>query len=386
MELGVSLIVFGSLLLASLALDALGRLTRLPRITLLVLFGVLIGPSVLGLVPDGDHAWRDIVATLALTMIAFLLGGELSRKTLVAHGRAILAVSISVTLVSFAVVGTGLVLAGAPVAVAVLLAGIGLATDPAATGDVVREIRARGRVTKTLLGVVAIDDAWGVIIFSMVLGLLGVGNGLVAGLREGVIEVATAITIGIAIGLPASYATGRIRQGQPTLIEALGIVLLTAGVSLWLEVSYLLAGIAAGAVIVNFARHHEYAFHEIERASWPFLILFFVMAGVSADLGSLAGLGLIGLAFVVLRIAARLIGSLIGGRLGGLSTRQSWLLGLTLFPQAGVALGMALVAAAAVPEHAETVMSIAVVTTVLFELLGPIAARMALRKAGEAEG
>lgn len=152
------------------------------------------------------------------------------------------------------------------------------------------------------------------IVFSVVLGLVGVGNGLIAGIGEGLTEVATAIAVGPAIGLPAAYATGRIRRGEPTLAKALGIVLLCAGISLWLEVSYLLAGMAAGVVIVNLARHHEYAFHEIEHISWPFLILFFVLAGALVDLSSMPELGLAGLGFVCLRIAGRIIGGLIGGR------------------------------------------------------------------------
>lgn len=156
-ELSISLITFGSLLLAGLGLDALGRFTEFPRITLLVLFGVLIGRSGAGLSTLDTDAWQDTVATLALTMIAFLLGGELSRKTLVAHGRAILAISLSVTVVSFAVVSIGLLAIGASIVVALLLAGIDLATDPAATEDVVRETRSEGPVAKTLLGVLAIE-------------------------------------------------------------------------------------------------------------------------------------------------------------------------------------------------------------------------------------
>lgn len=399
MDTAAFFVTLGAMLLVGLALDALGRAVRLPRITLLVLFGVAIGPAGLELLPHGGDGWREPISVFALAMIAFLLGGELSRSALKAHGRAILAVSLAVTVVSLLVVAGGLIALGAPLALALLLGGIGLATDPAATRDVVREARADGPVSKTLLGVVAIDDAWGVVVFSVLLGLVGAGAavgggeggadslaGLVAGLGLGLWEVGVSIAVGLAIGLPAAALTGRIRPGEPTLVEALGVVLLIAGVSLWLEASALLAGMTAGVVVVNLARHHDYPFHEIEHLSWPFLIVFFVLAGALVDPQAAVAAGLLGGAYVVLRIAGRLLGGWIGGRLGGMRPREARYMGLTLFPQAGVALGMALAAATAAPAYAEILITVAVATTVLFELLGPIVTRLALLRLGETGG
>ena len=383
MELATPLVTFGLLLLVGLALDALGRLTRLPRITLLVLFGLAIGPSALDILPIDAGGWRDTIAILALTMIAFLLGGELSWPSLKAHGRAILAVSLSVMTVSFAVMVGGLMLTGAPLILSVLLAGIALATDPAATKDVVTETRSDGPVTKTLLGVVAIDDAWGVIAFSIVLGFVGSAGGIMVALGSGLIEVFGAIGAGVAIGLPAALLTGRIRPGEPTLAEALGLVLLCAGVSIWLEISFLLTGMVAGAVIVNLARHHDYAFHEIEHISGPFLVLFFVLAGASVDAHAVLVAGPLGVAFLAFRVLGRVSGGWAGGILGGMPARPARLMGLTLLPQAGVALGMALVASAAAPEYATAIMTVTVATTIVFELLGPIVTRITLYRLGE---
>lgn len=380
------LIALGVLLLAGLALDALGRMTRVPRITLLVLFGMAIGPSGVGLLPVAANAWNELVAGLALTMVAFLLGGELSRKALRAHGRAILAVSLAVTFATLGVIAGGLVALGVDPALALLLGGIGLATDPAATRDVIAQIGARGRLTKTVQGVVAIDDAWGVIAFSVLLGIATAAgsDAVVAGVAHSVFEVLGAVAVGAAIGVPAAFASGRIRPGEPTLAEALGIVLLCAGVSLWLNVSFLIAGMTAGAVIVNLARHHDYAFHEIEHVSWPFLIVFFVLAGAAVEFSAIAEAGLLGLAFILLRIVGRVGGGWIGGRLSGFAGGESARLGLALTPQAGVALGMALVASEAAPAVADEIMAVAIGGMVVFELLGPLATRWALIRAGEA--
>lgn len=385
MDLGLILISLGALLLCGLAVDALGRLARMPRITLLVLFGLAVGPSGLDALPLDAVGWHAVVAKIALTMIAFLLGGELSRTAMRLHGRAILSLSLSVTLLSLPIIAGGLLAFGASLAMALLLAGVGLATDPAATQDVIGETRSDGPLTKTLLGVVAIDDAWGVVIFSILLSVVAAsGGGFLEGLGVGLAELFGAVAVGFAIGLPASYATGRIQPGQPTMVEALGVVLLCAGVSIWLEVSFLLAGMTAGALVVNLARHHDYPFHEIKRISWPFLTIFFVLAGATVDADSLSEAGLLGCAFVFLRLLARAAGGWVGGRLCGLGGRGGLRAGLALTPEAGVALGMALVAGEALPEIADEILAITIATTVFFELAGPIATRIMLLRSGEA--
>lgn len=381
MNLSTLLITFGLLLFAGLGLDALGRLTRLPRITLLVLFGLAVGPKGFDLLPIDIANWYDIVAKLALTMIAFLLGGELSKGTLLANGRAILMVSLSITVISILTIGLGLMAFGIGATVALLLAGIGLATDPAATRDVVQETGKTNRFAKTVLGVVAIDDAWGVIGFSIILGLVagvGSGNGFANGLIEGLVEVFGAVLVGVAVGVPAAFATGRIAQGEPTLVEALGVVLLCAGLSLYFEVSFLLAGMTAGLVVVNFARHHDYPFHEIEHISWPFLVLFFVLAGAAAKIDALEEVAALAAGFIVLRIIGRFFGGWLGGKIGGMPGREAALIGLALTPQAGVALGMALVASEAAPAIGATILLTTIATTIFFELFGPLLTRFVM--------
>jgi len=383
-DIAVQFITIAVLVASGLAVDKVGRVTRLPRITLLVILGVLVGPSGLALLPADINAWREAISILALTMIAFLLGGEFSWKGLRAYGQCILKVSFFVVAASLISIAGGLALLGVPVALALLLAGVGLATDPAATRDVVVESHADGPVTKTVLGVVAVDDAWAVIVFSVILGFVAAteaspGDGLVAGITD----VLMAIGIGLVIGVPAAYFSGRIRDGEPTLLEAISIVMLCAGLALLLDVSFLLTGMVTGAIVVNLARHHEYSFHEIEHISAPFLILFFVLAGAAIDFGSIADAGLIGLAFIGLRLIGRFAGGWIGGALGGLKKRQSMWVGMALTPQAGVALGMALAAGHAAPDYAEELMTLTVATVVFFEIAGPVLTRSVLGLLGE---
>jgi Kef-type K+ transport system membrane component KefB len=379
------LVTLGSLLLIGLLTDLIGRRTALPRVTLLLGFGLLIGPSVLNLLPDlGD--WFAIVADMALVMVGFLLGETLSLKSLRRRGHAVLAFSLAVALATIVVEVVGLILLGLRVEVALLLAGIAAATDPAATADVVHELRGEDDFSRTLLGIVAVDDAWGLIVFSL---LLAMASAITGGddvdpweaLLTGAWDLGGAALLGVAVGVPTALLTGRIRKGEPTLSEALGVVFLCGGLALWLEVSFLLAAMVLGAVVANLARHHERPFHAIEDVEWPFMIVFFVLAGASLRLESLHQIGALGVAYMVLRVLGRLIGAWVGGLPAGVPVVDRLWMGLSLLPQAGVALGMALVASQRFPEVGRAILPVVIAATVLFELIGPILTRLALTRA-----
>jgi Kef-type K+ transport system membrane component KefB len=370
-----------------LVTDEIGRRTRLPRVTLLILFGLAVGPAGFDLLPRAFQDWYEFIASVALTMVAFLLGGRLSLPALRKHGKTILMVSFTVVILTAVLVGLGLIAIGTPIILALLLAGIATATAPAATQDVVRQARAKGPFTDTLLGIVAVDDAWGLIVFSLLLVLAGAiaGGGVYEILGHCLWELGGALAVGAAVGLPAVFLTGRLKPGEPIQAEALGLVFLCAGLAIWLGVSFLLAGMVAGAIVVNLAKHHRRPFHEIEHIEWPFMVLFFVLAGASLDLDSFDVIWGISIAYIVLRTFSRVIGGWLGGRLAGASVLHRRWIGLALIPQAGVALGMALVASNHFPDLAETLLAITIGTAIIFEVFGPILTLVALCKVGEAK-
>ncbi len=378
-------LALGGLLLVGLLADQIGRRTRFPRVTLLMLFGFAGGPSGLDVLPDAFREWYDFLATVALTMVAFLLGGKLSLATLKENGRAIFIISLAVVGVTVLVVGAGLLLIGVSALTAVLLAGIATATAPAATQDVVKQTRAKGPFTDMLLGIVAIDDAWGLIIFSLMLVAAKAifGDGSFSILASSFWEIGGAAAIGLAIGLPAAFLTGRLQDGEPIQAEALGIVFLCAGFAIWLEVSFLLAGMVAGAIVVNLAGHHNRPFHEIEHIEWPFMILFFVLAGASFHVASLQLIGVVGVAYIILRTLSRFLGGWIGATLAGAPEQHRNWIGAALVPQAGVALGMALIAGNHLPQIKDTLLTTVIGTTIVFEIVGPVMTQIALRRVGE---
>jgi Kef-type K+ transport system membrane component KefB len=385
MEIHFAFLALGGLLLLGMFADELGRRTRLPRVSLMILFGVAAGASGLDLLPPEIHSWFDFLATAALTMVAFLLGSRFTRSRLRDHGKAIVVISLSAVIVTAITVGIGLVLVGVPLVAALLLSGIATATAPAATQDIVKQTQASGPFTDTLLGVVAIDDAWGLILFSVLLitakAILGDGGSEI--LTQSLWELGGAIAVGTAVGLPAAFLTGRLQPGEPIQAEAIGVVFLCAGLALWLGVSFLLSGMIAGALIVNLARHHRRTFHEIERIEWPFMVLFFVLAGASLDVSALKEIGVIGVAYLGLRVVGRIVGGWAGGMASGVPLLHRHWIGFALLPQAGVAVGMALVAVFHFPELGKTLLAVTIGSTIVFELFGPLFTQAALRKSGE---
>ncbi len=378
------LLTLGGILLLGLATDVLGQRTFLPRVTLMLLFGILIGPEILDWIPAVITDRFELITNMALLMVGFLLGGRLTRENLRRSGREMVSISVTAVIVTTLTVFIGLFLIGVPLDIAILLGCIASATAPATTVDIVLESGCKGRFANLLLAVVALDDAWGLIIFSLglalVAALVGV-DGHASPLLMALKDIGGAAILGLLIGLPAAYMTGRIRQGQPMLVEALGLVFVCGGLAVWLDVSFLIASMVMGTVVANLATHHEYPFHAIEDIEWPFMVIFFVLAGALLEFSTLKDIGLIGSVYVICRIAGKVLGAGLGSRFSRSNGASSRWIGVAMLPQAGAAMGMALVATSLLPEYRQVVLSVVVSTTVFFELIGPTFTRLALRRA-----
>jgi Kef-type K+ transport system membrane component KefB len=378
------LIALGGILLLGLLTDVLGRRTHLPRVTLLLIFGVIIGKDLLDIIPSVFSDRFEIIADMALLMVGFLLGGRLTAGRLKNSAGQVLWISISAAIVTTVMVSLGLVWIGVSEEIAILLGCIASATAPAAVLDVVTESGYKGRFSDLLLSVVSLDDVWALLLFGIGIAVVRSISGLDADMLPILIiarEIGGAIILGILIGLPAAYLTGRIKPGQPILIEALGIVFICGGLAIMLDVSFLIASIVMGAVIANLARHHEYPFHAIEGIEWPFMVIFFVLAGASLELGAVSEIGFIGIVYILCRATGKYLGVMLGSHCGKAGKETKRWMGIALLPQAGVAIGMALVASEHFPGYRQTLLSVIISTTIFFEIIGPVLTRMALQRA-----
>lgn len=377
------LLALGGILLLGLVTDTVGRRTHLPRVTLLLIFGIIIGQNLLDIIPAVFSDRFEIIADMALLMVGFLLGGKLTAGAFKKAGGQILWISISAAIVTTAVVCSGLIWMGVNAEIAILLGCIASATAPAAVLDVVTESNHKGPFSDLLLAIVSLDDAWALLLFGIGIATVKSMHGLDADVLPLLAvsrEIGGAIILGVLIGLPAAYLTGRIKSGQPILVEALGIVFICGGLAIMLDVSFLIASMVMGAVITNLASHHEYPFHAIEGIDWPFMVIFFVLAGASIELGALREIGMIGLVYIVCRATGKYLGARLGSHFCQADKATKRWMGIALLPQAGVAIGMALVAAEHFPEYRQTLLSVIISTTVFFEIIGPVFTRMALQR------
>jgi len=389
-ESAIVFILLGGAFLLGLAADAIGRRTHLPRVTMVLVLGFLVGPAVLDLLPEGYEGLFQRASEIALTMVGFLLGESLVHSIRDGDGRVVLLISITAVVATAAIVFAGLWAIGVPITAALLLAGIATATDPAATVDVIRQTGAKGRFPDVLKGVVAIDDAWGLLGFSLLMSVAqvtsGNGDGFWGPLREGLWEIGGAIVIGTVLGLIMAAVAGRISKDEPTLLEAMGFTFLACGLAIGASVSFILTAMIMGAFVALFARRCHRPFHAIENIEVPFMILFFTLAGASLDLVALKVIGWTGALFLILRTIGRLLGGWWGSWWAGAPKTIRRGMGMSMMPQAGVALGMALLAQQKFPESGELILQIAIGSTVFFEVLGPFATRWALTRADRYEG
>jgi len=253
-QLAESFIAIGSLLFLGLATDFIGKKTFLPRVTLLLTFGIIVGSSGLDFIPDMITERFEVITNIALLMIGFLLGGKLGFNKIKNNSSQIIWISFSAALGTAIIVTLVLFSMGLSLEIAILLGCISSATDAAATVETIFETKTDNPFSRLLLAIVAIDDAWALILFSFGLAfvsLLNSGDTKPVYFITAAYEILGAIVLGIIIGFPAAHLTGRLSPGQPMLTEALGLVFICGGVAMWLEVSFLIAAITMGAVIAT---------------------------------------------------------------------------------------------------------------------------------------
>lgn len=380
------LLSLGILFLVGLVANEVGKRTRIPRVTLLLLIGALASPNALDIVPAEIHDGFPYVTQFALCMVGFLLGEQFVYGTFIKSGRAIWSITIAESLGAAGLVFLTLSLLDVPMIMALLLAGIAPASAPAAIMDVIKERKLTGLLPTVLLEVVAIDDAFGIFIFAACLAisqLLNGSEGVALEFISALWEVGGAVIIGCLIGWPMAKLTGRMSPGEPTLIEALGFVLLCGGIAQLTGTSYLLSCIVLGAVVANVAKHHTRPFHAIEGISAPLLIVFFLMAGFQFHLAEFWAIGLVGLSYILARSVGLIAGGYLGAHIGGADKMVRNHIGWCLLPQAGVALGLGLMAAERFPDYGSQILSLLVGTTIVFELIGPLLTRYVLVRASQ---
>ncbi|MCG2713591.1 MAG: cation:proton antiporter [Candidatus Omnitrophica bacterium] len=382
---------FGFILLVGLFSAKLISKIKFPAVTAYLIIGILIGSSLLKLIPVAILNISGLISNIVLGIIAFSIGQNFSRDNFRKIGKSVVWISVLEACGAwFLVTLVFLFILRQPFYIALIFGAISSATAPAATVMVIREYRAKGNFTDTLLGVVAIDDAWCLIIFAISLAISQAIHShmvdtffLIKVFLNSILSIFGAFVLGGAIAILLSYFSRFIRTQAEFLIFTLGLIFLTIGIAIWLHLSVLLASMFLGAVLVNINKSSVNPFEVLKTVDSPLFLLFFVLAGANLEIGLLPKLGLIGLAYLIFRVIGKVAGAKLGAHISGASNSIKKYLGLGLVPQAGVALGCALVAKNDFPNIGSMLFTTIVATTVVYELVGPICTKYALQKAGE---
>lgn len=382
----------GLLLVIGLAVALQVSRLGLPRIIGYLLVGMIFSPSLFGKQIGFElSSWSDQLTSFALALIAYLIGGSMTTQQIRRMGKMIFVSALGASLGAIIVVFLAIFFL-APIEsqadswiLALAMAAIAASTAPAGTVAIIHQYRAKGPVTTTLLGAVAIDDAIGIIAFSFILAVIS-GESLGNGAFHILQELGLALICGIiAARLLASFSQ-RIHQGSIRLPMILGFVLLLQGLAEWWHFSALMAAMVMGFFLRYF--FHAAAdrmFSSIEYFEELVFVIFFTLAGAHFDFSVFTqNLPLISI-YVLARMAGKISGSYLGARLINAPKMIRYWLGPTLIPQAGIAVGLGLVIIQTpqLSHYHIVIMNTIIASTIIYELLGPFVVRFALQKSGE---
>ncbi len=389
----MEILLIGVLLLAGLAFGTLGsHYFGVPRVVGYILIGMLFAPALLGgQLGMTDTEWTQPLVSVALGIIAYVIGGAISLGQLRRLGWSIVGATLGEVSGAFLAVFGAVLLLGLTVAdlplwsFALVLAAVAPATAPAAIVAVVHQYRARGKLTTTLLGMVAIDDALGILIFALVMAAVSSGS-LGGALGMAFWEIGAALIAGGLGGFLIERLSRRFHEQSMLVPLLLGGILLIVGLAEWAEFSALLAAMVLGVSVRWFCGSHaERLLEPIEDLEEAVFVLFFTFAGMHFDPMGVVDFWPLMLAYFVARAVGLFLGGGSGARLAG-APREVWSnVGFGLFPQGGVAIGLALLLThrPGFSQAGEIIVNLITATTLLTESVGAISVRYGLSRAGE---
>lgn len=405
------LLAIGVAMFAGLFLSRLTSKFNLPDVTSYLVAGVLVGPLCLGLLGIDGLGFKSfefveemvLLNDVALGFIAFSIGSEFRISALRKTGRQATVIAIIQALTATVLVDGALLIMHLflgdklPISTCILLGAIATATAPAATLMVVNQYKARGALTDILLPVVALDDAVGLIVFAVSSGVaraLSSGSlNLISVVVNPILEIVLSLGLGAALGWIFSEVEIFFNSNSKRLSLAVAFVILSAGLSkLHFEIgaveigfSSLLVCMMCGTIFCNLCDFSEEIMHKTERWTAPIYVLFFVISGAELDLTVFADLAVVGIGvmYILSRSAGKIFGASVSAKLMRCEPSICKYLGITLLPQAGVALGMSVTVAAEFGAEGAIVRNIVLFSVLIYELVGPILTKIALTAAGD---
>lgn len=369
----------------------------IPQVVGFIVMGVLLGSSFLNIVPLELTEELLFISQIALGLIGFDMGSHLRLGELRRLGRSLVFILLFEAIGTFAIVTAGVYAITRSWHTALMFGALSSATAPAATVDVLAEYDAKGPLTTSLLAVVGMDDALALILYSIAAALsasLLAGSGppsFLNVIKLPLVELGGSVVLGSGMGLLLDLIMRRMGRQHDAMAVSIGFVFLCVGLSQALGFSLILTTMILGMVIVNRSPEHgRHIRFTIEQAGPVIYVLFFALVGARFQIALLPAMGLLGIAYVVLRSTGKFVGAWVGGTLGGAEPVVRNNLGFGLLSQAGVAIGLALASASRFSAYGEEgkalgnlIINVITATTFVVQIIGPICVKLAISRAGE---
>ena len=396
-------------LLAGLLLSRVVKKIKLPAVTAYLIAGVIIGPFMLGSfginglgITSESLKGFSIISDLALGFIAFAMGNEFRIAQLKKIGKQAAIIGVfqaifTTIIVDIFLIGLHFIIPDKlSLSAAIVLAAIATATAPAATLMVIKQYKAKGSVTDILLPVVALDDAVGLVVFAISFGIAkSIGSGsvdLLSIVLEPLLEVLLSLLLGFIMGLLFTFCERFFHSRSKRMAISVTFVMMTVAISclkfeiggIHIGFSSLLACMMLGTVFCNICEVSEELMERADRWTTPIIILFFVISGAELELSVFTDLAvvIVGIVYIISRSIGKYFGARISSKMTKCNPNIVKYLGITLLPQAGVALGMAIKAVELGPEG-NVVRNITLFAVLIYEIAGPFLTKIALTKAGD---
>ncbi|MDL2286978.1 cation:proton antiporter [Eubacteriales bacterium OttesenSCG-928-G02] len=380
------------MLFAGLLLGRLFKLFKFPNVTGYIVAGLILRFILIKFTSTKEAVETiesfDIISEMTLAFIAFTIGLTFKRSYFKRVGFTPVVIALFEALCAVFLVQGVLIAIGVQPSFAIVLGAIAAATAPAATLMIIKQYNAKGPVTETLMSVVAIDDAVALVAFSFAITIANIiQNGITGNIFISILspfyEVILALIIGAVLGLLFKIPLRFFKKDGNRLIIIVGFVFLSSAAAALLNVSTLLTCMATGAVLCNITEESEKISAMVDYITPPLFLMFFVVSGAELDLTILPKIGVIGSIYVVFRVIGKLLGAFVGSKIMKAPPTVCKYLGPTLLPQAGVAIGLTIVAQSVVPNHAPEIKAVILCSVLIYELIGPVVTKISLKKAGE---
>lgn len=390
MDSALLLLMVGIAVLAGLFTGKGAERIRIPMVVGYIIAGVIFGESGLGLIKASS---TGLLTNIALGFIGFGIGSQLRLSVLKRLGSSIICISLLEAFGAFILVSVGVTLLTGKLYLGLIFGALASATAPAATVDVLEEYQSKGPLTTSLLAVVGIDDGIALLLFgfgiSIATSLLGSGTTILEGLLHPLMDIGGSIVLGATLGFLYSKVVRWMGSRNETLILSVGVVVLACGAAEYLKLSLIMTNMIIGIVSCNLlpmkARNIQEA---VGGFTPPIYVLFFVLVGARLNIMNLPQMGLIGVVYLLLRAIGKFGGAYIGSVISHAPEVVRKYLGLGLFSQAGVAVGLSLAAAKILDEAghydlSSMVINVIAATTFVVQIIGPPCTKIAIVKAGE---